>query len=133
MEENKTKEFEFFGGSLNGFLMCAIALILWGCAIFSIVSGIIAADADRSCASWFVTFVVLVIFAILCSCGFTMLEPNEAKVMTFFGRYVGTFRKTGFYWINPFMSAKNVSLRARNLNADPIKVNDKAGNPVLIL
>ena len=61
-----------------------------------------------------------------------MLEPNEAKVMTFFGRYVGTFRKNGFYWLNPFMSAKNVSLRARNLNAEPIKVNDKAGNPVLI-
>ena len=61
-----------------------------------------------------------------------MLEPNEAKVMTFFGRYVGTFRKTGFYWLNPFMSVKNVSLRARNLNAEPIKVNDKVGNPVLI-
>ena len=61
-----------------------------------------------------------------------MLEPTEAKVMTFFGRYVGTFRKNGFYWLNPFMSAKNVSLRARNLNAEPIKVNDKAGNPVLI-
>ena len=61
-----------------------------------------------------------------------MLEPNEAKVMTFFGKYVGTFRKNGFYWLNPFMSAKNVSLRARNLNAEPIKVNDKAGNPVLI-
>ena len=61
-----------------------------------------------------------------------MLEPNEAKVMTFFGKYVGTFRKNGFYWINPFMSAKNVSLRARNLNAEPIKVNDKTGNPVMI-
>ena len=52
--------------------------------------------------------------------------------MTFFGRYVGTFRKTGFYWLNPFMGVKNVSLRARNLNAEPIKVNDKMGNPILI-
>ena len=132
MEENKTKEFEFFGGSLNGFLMCFIAIILWGCAIFSLISGIIAADAERSCAGWFVTFALLVIIAVICSCGFTRLEPNEAKVMTFFGKYVGTFRKNGFYWLNPLMSSKKVSLRARNLNADPIKVNDKAGNPVLI-
>jgi regulator of protease activity HflC (stomatin/prohibitin superfamily) len=70
--------------------------------------------------------------AVTASCGFSMLEPNEAKVMTFFGKYVGTFRKNGFYWINPFMSAKNVSLRARNLNAEPIKVNDKSGNPIMI-
>lgn len=132
MEENKTKEFEFYGGSLNGFLMCLIALILWGCAIFSLISGIIAADAGRHCTMDFVAFVIFVIVAVLCSCGFTMLEPNEAKVMTFFGKYVGTFRKNGFYWINPLMSSKKVSLRARNLNADPIKVNDKAGNPVLI-
>ena len=132
MEENKTKEFEFYGGSLNGFLMCFIALILWGCAVFSLISGIIAADAGFHCTMDFVAFAILVVVAILCSCGFTMLEPNEAKVMTFFGKYVGTFRKNGFYWINPLMSSKKVSLRARNLNADPIKVNDKAGNPVLI-
>ena len=132
MEENKTKEFEFYGGSLNGFLMCFIALTLWGCAVYSLVSGVIAADADKPCVINFVAFATLVIAAVLCSCGFTMLEPNEAKVMTFFGKYVGTFRKNGFYWINPLMSSKKVSLRARNLNADPIKVNDKAGNPVLI-
>ena len=132
MEENKTKEFEFRGGSLNGFLMCFIAIILWGCAVCSLISGIVAADSNQPCAFWFVSFVLLVLVAILCSCGFTMLEPNEAKVMTFFGKYVGTFRKNGFYWLNPLMSSKKVSLRARNLNADPIKVNDKAGNPVLI-
>ena len=132
MEENKTKEFEFYGGSLNGFLMCFIAIILWGCAIFSLISGIIAADAGFHCTMDFVAFAILVVVAVLCSCGFTMLEPNEAKVMTFFGKYVGTFRKNGFYWLNPLMSSKKVSLRARNLNADPIKVNDKAGNPVLI-
>jgi len=129
---NQSKEFEFHGGSLNGFLMCAIALILWATTVYLFVEGIIAADAEQPCALWFVSGVVLALVAIICSCGFSMLEPNEAKVMTFFGRYVGTFRQTGFYWLNPFMSAKNVSLRARNLNAEPIKVNDKAGNPVLI-
>ena len=61
-----------------------------------------------------------------------MLEPNEAKVTTWFGKYSGTFSQTGFYWICPFYSTKKVSLRARNLDAEPIKVNDKTGNPVMI-
>lgn len=61
-----------------------------------------------------------------------MLEPNEARVMVFFGKYKGTFKETGYFWVNPFMSTKKLSLRARNLDIDPIKVNDKIGNPVLI-
>ena len=128
----ESKEFEFHGGSLNGFLMCAIDVVLYLATLGSMIKGIVEADAGRPCVFWFVLMVLLLIAAIICSCGFMMLEPNEAKVMTFFGRYVGTFRKTGFYWLNPFMSVKNVSLRARNLNAEPIKVNDKVGNPVLI-
>ncbi len=126
------EELEFHGGYLNGFLMCAIDIVLYAATIGSLVMGCIEADAGRPCAFWFVLTGVLFIAAIICSCGFSMLEPNEAKVMTFFGRYVGTFRKTGFYWLNPFMGVKNVSLRARNLNPEPIKVNDKIGNPVLI-
>ena len=61
-----------------------------------------------------------------------MLEPNEARVLVFFGKYRGNFVQSGFWWINPFMAKKNISLRARNLNAEPIKVNDKQGNPILI-
>ena len=64
--------------------------------------------------------------------GFAMLEPNEARVLTFFGKYSGSFYSTGFWWINFLMSSKNISLRARNLNAEPIKVNDKTGNPIMI-
>lgn len=60
------------------------------------------------------------------------LEPNEARVMVFFGKYKGTFKETGFFWVNPFMDKKKLSLRARNLDVEPIKVNDKIGNPVLI-
>ena len=126
------QEFEFKGGSLNGFLMCAIDIVLWLATVGSLIQGIICADEGRPCAWWFVLAVILFIASLICCCGFSMLEPNEAKVMTFFGRYVGTFRKTGFYWLNPFMGVKNVSLRARNLNPEPIKVNDKTGNPVLI-
>ena len=61
-----------------------------------------------------------------------MLEPNEARVLLFFGKYKGTFTRTGYFWVNPFLTAKKLSLRARNLDAEPIKVNDKTGNPVMI-
>ena len=120
-------EQEYKGGYLNGFLMIIIDLLLWGLTAF-----LICQAAVNENPVYILPIILVIILAIICSCGFTMLEPNEAKVLTFFGRYVGTFRKTGFYWINPFMTCKNVSLRARNLNAEPIKVNDKTGNPILI-
>lgn len=126
------KEFDYNGSAWNGFLMFFLNIAMYGLSGWTFVEGIMASDADESCAVWFVLSCILFIAAITASCGFSMLEPNEAKVMTFFGKYIGTFRKNGFYWINPFMSAKNVSLRARNLNAEPIKVNDKTGNPVMI-
>lgn len=126
------KEFDYNGSAWNGFLMFFLNIAMYGLSGWTFVEGIMASDADESCAVWFALSCILFIAAITASCGFSMLEPNEAKVMTFFGKYVGTFRKNGFYWINPFMSAKNVSLRARNLNAEPIKVNDKTGNPVMI-
>ena len=126
------KEFEFKGGYLNGFLMIVIDIILWLFTIFTFIIGIVEADLGKTCWHFFLLSVLLFIASIIFSCGFAMLEPNQAKVMTFFGKYVGTFRKTGFYWLNPFMGVKNVSLRARNLNAEPIKVNDKTGNPILI-
>ncbi|MCF0182291.1 MAG: SPFH domain-containing protein [Muribaculaceae bacterium] len=130
-KKTETKEYEFHGGSLNGFMMLAIALVLWAAGIYLLHVAVTLPD-DVSPVLYYVAGVVTLVCALVCSCGFSMLEPNQAKVITFFGKYVGTFRKNGFYWINPFMTTKNVSLRARNLNADPIKVNDKAGNPVLI-
>lgn len=127
MEKNIKNEQEFNGGYLNGFLMILIDIVLWCALVWDIYMTV-----EHESIVMGIAAVLIFIVAIIFSCGFTMLEPNEAKVLTFFGRYVGTFRKTGFYWINPFMSAKNVSLRARNLNAEPIKVNDKTGNPILI-
>lgn len=75
---------------------------------------------------------VLILAFVLMLPGYFSQEPNEARVMVFFGKYEGTFKKTGFYWVNPFMNKKKLSLRARNLDVEPIKVNDKIGNPVLI-
>ena len=75
---------------------------------------------------------VLILAFVLLLPGYFSQEPNEARVMVFFGKYEGTFKRTGFYWVNPFMNKKKLSLRARNLDVEPIKVNDKIGNPVLI-
>ena len=65
---------------------------------------------------------LMIIVNIIMWCGHMQLEPNEARVTTWFGKYSGTFAQTGFFWINPFYGTKKVSLRARNLDAEPIKV-----------
>lgn len=64
--------------------------------------------------------------------GFIIVNPNESRVMIFFGEYKGTLRDNGFFWANPFFTKKNVSLKAMNLNGQTIKVNDKQGNPIEI-
>lgn len=64
--------------------------------------------------------------------GLVVVNPNESVVLVLFGKYTGTLKKNGFYWINPFYVRKKISLRARNLNSEPIKVNDKLGNPIMI-
>lgn len=64
--------------------------------------------------------------------GFLIVNPNESSVLTLFGKYKGSVRENGFFWVNPFFIRKKISLRARNLDSEPIKVNDKIGNPVMI-
>lgn len=74
----------------------------------------------------------LLVIAIFLATGFIVVNPNESKVLVLFGKYVGTVKENGFFWINPFLTRKGISLRARNLDSDPIKVNDKLGNPIMI-
>lgn len=123
METNR--EFSYRGVAVNGFL----ALLILVALLFATI--ICFALIDAKGLTPFVPILMLFAF-IFGVCGFVKLEPNEAKVLVFFGKYSGTFTKTGFYWLNPLLSKKGVSLRARNLNPEPIKVNDKAGNPILI-
>ena len=118
MENNK--ETAYKGFVLNGFLALILVIALLPAAFFSF-------DGDIA-----VLGVLAMALFILGMNGFVKLEPNEAMVLLFFGKYRGTFTQDGFYWVNPFLSKKKVSLRARNLNPEPIKVNDKVGNPVLI-
>ncbi len=64
--------------------------------------------------------------------GFFIINPNESNVLILFGEYKGTVRTNGFFWMNPFLSKRKISLRARNMDSQPIKVNDKLGNPIMI-
>ena len=125
----KNGNYTYNGWKLNGFVALIINLALVGVAIWLFVELV---NRDEFNGLIFAGVWVAVIAAIIMACGYKMLEPNEARVLLFFGNYRGTFYETGYWWLNPFMSAKKLSLRARNLNVDPIKVNDKAGNPILI-
>ena len=123
------KNYTYSGWKLNGFVALILNLAFVAVAVYSIV--VLANSVDL--VAWaLATLITSIICAVLMLCGYIMLEPNESRVLLFFGNYRGTFYDTGFWWINPFMSAKKLSMRARNLNVDPIKVNDKAGNPILI-
>ena len=122
----ETKEFEFKGFAMNGFVALFVELLIIALSVFGLIvfgTGLLKTP-------------FLSVFGFLLACiwpiGLRKLEPNEAMVMLFFGKYRGTFTKTGFHWVNPFMTSKKVSLRARNLNPDNIKVNDKTGNPIMI-
>ena len=130
----ENKEYVFKGTVINGFVMLFITIALFIAAIVGIVFGIIQLDeSDGGCGGWLLGGSILLLIAdIVCMCSFMQLEPNEAKVLNWFGKYSGTFQQVGFYWVTPFYGQKKVSLRARNLDAEPIKVNDKTGNPVMI-
>ena len=123
------KNYTYSGWKLNGFfaLLLQLALAVGAGYLFYYASTL-----EHGFALPLVGAILLVVVVLVMLGGYIMLEPNESRVLLFFGNYRGTFYDTGFWWINPFMSAKKLSMRARNLNVDPIKVNDKAGNPILI-
>ncbi|MBC35479.1 MAG: hypothetical protein CL663_05500 [Bacteroidetes bacterium] len=76
--------------------------------------------------------IAVLIFAIICIPGFVIVNPNESSVLVLFGKYKGTIKDNGFFWVNPLFVKKKISLRAQNLNSEPLKVNDKIGNPIMI-
>lgn len=124
----ENKEFIYKGARLNGFLAMLINIFFIALAIY------LTAMAQKSGGSSLLMTVAIFCFiwSLVMLGGYFSQEPNEVRVMVFFGKYKGTFKDTGFFWVNPFLSKKRLSLRARNIDAEPIKVNDKIGNPVLI-
>lgn len=122
----------YSGSRHNGFLMLFVSFLVMAVGIVAIVMACLCETVDAACVIFIIAGVAAVITSIILLCGFMLIEPNEARALLFFGKYRGNFLDTGFWWVNPFMTVKNVSLRARNLNVDPIKVNDNSGNPIMI-
>jgi len=129
---------------INGFLMLfiilpAIAILaIWAAANIvdtkTFTDGSVGFDSSEVSGGAIAIVIVAGLFLLIALGGFTVLQPNEAQVLVFFGRYVGTVRLPGFHWVNPFAKAqsKRVSLRMTNFDSAKVKVNDKNGNPVEI-
>lgn len=129
----ETQEKKFSGIKLPGIPMIILNLLL----LIAIVLLFVWAVSSQTLSSGAITFyailsTVLFIINTIFWGGFMQIEPNEARVMVFFGEYRGTVKDNGFFWVNPFYAKKKLTLRARNLDAEPIKVNDKTGNPIMI-
>ena len=118
-----TQEKKFNGVLISGFLAAAILIILF------ILAGLAAMTNNINLQIPSFLFSLILIF---CTRGFMIIEPNMARVILLFGRYKGTVVNNGFYWVNPFNTKNTIGLRARNYDIDPIKVNDKEGNPIMI-
>jgi regulator of protease activity HflC (stomatin/prohibitin superfamily) len=111
----------------NGFIALFIVIALFALDIFLLVTGI---RTGNDSILWF--FIPLVFISFVSFGGFMIVQPNESRVLILFGKYTGTIRESGFWWVNPFTVKKHVSLRIRNFNSDKIKVNDLHGNPIEI-
>jgi len=105
---------------MNGYISLVIFLVLLGGGIYVFL-------ANQN--PWFVLALILAIFMIP---GFVMVQPNNSRVLLLFGKYVGTIKKNGLFWVNPFYTKKKISLRASNFDSERLKVNDKLGNPIMI-
>ncbi|MDE5981334.1 MAG: SPFH domain-containing protein [Bacteroidaceae bacterium] len=128
----ETKEIKFQGTVLAGIPMLLLTLALLFLAGPGLIAWGVLCEGDAATGLLIGAGAVVIICSFFLMAGFVKVEPGEARVMMFFGKYRGTFTQAGYYWGNPFINTKQLSLRARNLDAEPIKVNDKTGNPVMI-
>ena len=112
---------------VNGFIMAALILLLVALEVWLIRESVLSRELTML---WF----IIPMFLVLCliPSGFYLVQPNEARVLVVFGKYVGSVRDSGFWWSNPFAIKRHVSLRIRNFNSERLKVNDLHGNPIEI-
>ena len=103
-----------------------------GFSILAITLSLIALSSYLFVINWQFLPITLILVSLFIIKGFIIINPNEAIVLVLFGNYSGTIKDSGFHWINPFYLRTLISLKARNLNGQSLKVNDKIGNPVEI-
>ena len=125
----KTQEANFSGMKLPGILTIFLNILFLVATVLLFISQV---NSDYPNVLIILLSILLFVLNMISWAGFMQIEPNEARVMVFFGKYKGTVRDNGFFWVNPFYAKKKLTLRARNLDAAPIKVNDKTGNPIMI-
>lgn len=117
------QEKKFEGLIISGFLAAFILIIMLIACLWTLTLDNITLSTIASIGFVLITF---------CIKGFMIIEPNLARVILLFGRYKGTVTSNGFFWVNPFNTKNSIALRARNFDIEPIKVNDKEGNPIMI-
>jgi regulator of protease activity HflC (stomatin/prohibitin superfamily) len=111
----------------SGWLFLLVVL-----GLFVAVPALVIATARSGTGGGILVAALLLVAAIVMCMGFFTLQPNEAAVLTLFGAYKGTVRSSGFFFTNPFNKRFKISLRARNINGEKLKVNEKRGNPIEI-
>lgn len=111
----------------NGFLILLLFFILLILSVYLFYSGIVTGSVF-----YLISASILVVISCILPAGFTIVQPNDSRVLIFFGKYIGTIRQAGFWYVNPFTVKKAVSLRIHNFNSEKIKVNDLHGNPIEI-
>lgn len=104
----------------------------FGVCLAGVLIGLALLAASRGAPGGMLLAILVLAAGMVGMIGLYMQQPNEARILTLFGRYVGTDRAEGLRWANPLAAKRRISLRARNLNAPAIKVNDKRGNPIEI-
>ncbi len=110
---------------MSGYVMLAVALAMIAFFIYNV-------SVNNHLVWLMIVSGVVLLVSFIIMAGFLVVNPNESSVLVLFGDYIGTVKHNGFFWVNPFYTKKKISLRARNLNSEPIKVNDKIGNPIMI-
>ncbi|MDD2497979.1 MAG: SPFH domain-containing protein [Desulfitobacteriaceae bacterium] len=111
---------EYPAWKMNGFLAMLLLIAAIGAAVYAFITVKIFIG------------VILIILVVILSSGILIVQPNQSKVLTFFGKYIGCVKDSGIWLITPFSLNKKVSLRVRNFNSKTLKVNDVEGNPVEI-
>ena len=116
----------------NGYKMLFLNFFLISLSLSFIIAGANIIEKSKIGIAFFCISFILIVLSTCFTNGFFQIDPNTAKVITYYGKYIGTVKKQGYYWINPFYFKKTVSLKSNNLLSEVIKVNDKQGNPIMM-